>query len=125
MASISGKNGKVTMASADTQVKNWSLNYDAGLYETTNFDDSGYRTYITGFTGWDGTYECNYSSSNSAVPGATGTIVLRTSTGATGYWSGSVVITNMTVNTPVDGLVTQNYTFQGTGALTANSTSST
>lgn len=123
MASISGKSGSVTLTNADNYVKSWTLDYDAGLYETTNFDDSGYRTYITGFTGWTGSFECNYSTANTAIPGATGTIVLKTSTGSAGFWSGDVVITGMSVNTPVDGLVTQNYTFQGTGALTANSTS--
>jgi hypothetical protein len=122
MASISGKNGSVTFSSGDTYVKSWTLDYNADLYETTNFDDSGYRTYITGFTGWSGSYECNYSTDNSAVPGSTGEIVLMSSTESEGSWRGDVYITGMTVNAPVDGLVTQNYTFQGSGALTVNST---
>jgi hypothetical protein len=122
MASISGKNGSVTFSSGDTYVKSWTLDYNADLYETTNFDDSGYRTYITGFTGWSGSYECNCSTANSAVPGSTGEIVLMSSTESEGSWRGDVYITGMTVNVPVDGLVTQNYTFQGSGALTVNST---
>ena len=124
MASISGRYGSVTLTNADEYVKNWTLDYNADLYETTNFDDSsGGRSYIGGYTGWSGTFEANYSTANTVVPGDTGTIVLRTSTGTSGSWSGDVVITNMSVNAPVDGLVTQTYTFQGSGALTANSTS--
>jgi predicted secreted protein len=124
MASISGRYGSVTLTNADEYVKNWTLDYNADLYETTNFDDSsGGRSYIGGYTGWSGTFEANYSTANTVVPGDTGTIILRTSTGATGFWSGDVVITNMSINAPVDGLVTQTYTFQGSGALTANSTS--
>ena len=124
MASISGRYGSVTLTNADEYVKNWTLDYNADLYETTNFDDSsGGRSYIGGYTGWSGTFEANYSTANTVVPGDTGTIVLRTSTGTSGSWSGDVVITNMSINAPVDGLVTQTYTFQGSGALTANSTS--
>ena len=123
MASISGRYGSVTFSSGQTYVKSWSLDYNADLYETTNFDDSsGGRSYIGGYTGWSGSYECNYSTDNTAVPGGTGTIVLKTSTGSAGFWCGDVVITNMSVNAPVDGLVTQTYTFQGSGALTPNST---
>jgi hypothetical protein len=118
MASISGKNGSVTFSSGDTYVKSWTLDYNADLYETTNFDDSGYRTYITGFTGWSGSYDANYSTANTAVPGTTGKITLKSSTEtAGGVWYGDVYITGMTINIPVDGLVTQNYTFQGSGIL--------
>jgi len=123
MASISGRYGSVTLTGAQTYVKSWTVDYNADLYETTNFDDSsGGRSYIGGYTGWSGSYECNYSTANTAVPGATGTIVLRSSTGTAGYWSGDVVLTGMSINAPVDGLVTQTYNFQGTGALTPNST---
>ena len=91
MASISGRYGSVTLTNADEYVKNWTLDYNADLYETTNFDDSsGGRSYIGGYTGWSGTFEANYSTANTVVPGDTGTIVLKTSTGATGFWSGDV-----------------------------------
>lgn len=127
MASISGVNGYLSYTgssgssstgSAATFVKNWNIDYTAELYETTNFDDSsGGRSYISGFTGWGGTFECNYSTDNTALPGSTGTIILKTSTGTAGAFMGNAVLTNMTINTPVDGIVTQTYTFQGSGAL--------
>ena len=122
MAELSGKDGSVTLSGANTYVKNWTLSYVGDALETTNFDDSsGGRTYIAGLTGWTGSYDALYSTANTVVPSGSGTIYLRSSTGTVGVWSGSILITGMDVGTPRDGIVTQSYTFQGTGALTASS----
>jgi len=120
MSVISGKLGSVTFSGGQTTIKSWTLDYKADLYDSTNFDDStGGRSYVSGFTGWSGSYEGFYSTGNTAIPGSTGTIYLGTSsTGAPGLFSGGVIITGMGIGVGVDGLVTQNYTFQGTGALT-------
>ena len=122
MSEISGKDGSVTLSGAQTYVKSWTLSYAGDALETTNFDDSsGGRTYIAGLTGWTGSYDALYSTANTAVPSGTGTVYLRSSTGTVGVWSGSVIITGMDVGTPRDGLVTQSYTFQGTGQLSGSS----
>jgi hypothetical protein len=122
MAVISGRYGSVKFSSGELTIKSWSLNYIADLYDSTNFDDStGGKSYVSGFTGWSGSYEGFYSSGNTVVPGNTGTITLKSSTATVGVWKGSVIITGMDVNTAVDGLVTQSYTFQGTGALGTSS----
>lgn len=119
MAVISGRYGSVTSTGCDAQIKNWTLDYKADLYDGTTFDDSsGGRTYVAGFTGWNGSFDGFYSTGNIAVPGTTGTIVLNTSTGTAGVFSGSMIIIGMGIGVGVDGLVTQNYTFQGSGALT-------
>ena len=120
MAEISGKMGDVvsTGTNMDTFVKNWTANLVGDALETTNFDvaASG-RTYIAGLKGWSGSFECNYSTGNTAVPGTTTNLILRSSTGTGGVFKGDVIITGMDVTTPVDGIVTQSYTFQGTGAV--------
>ena len=122
MASISGKDGSVTFSGAQTLVKSWSLSYAGDALETTNFDDSsGGRTYIAGLTGWSGSYDALYSTANTAIPTGTGTIYLRSSTGTVGVWSGTAYITGMDITTPRDGLVTQSYTFQGSGQLAGSS----
>jgi len=53
------------------------------------------------------------------VPGNSRNIVFRTSSGTStvGVFRGDTIITGMDVGVSVDGLVTQAYTFQGTGAL--------
>lgn len=118
MPAISGRYGSVTYTSGQTTIKSWTLNRKADLYDSTNFDDStGGRSYVSGFTDWSGSFEGFFSTGNSAVPGDSATVILRTSTGTTGLWTGTAIITGMDVVTGVDGLITQGYTFQGTGTL--------
>jgi len=118
---LKGLNGKVTFTNGQTYVHNWTLSYVAGTHDTTNFDSSsGGKVFIAGVKEWSGSYDCFYSTGNTAVPGTTGTIKLETATtGSTGYylWTGGIIITGMDITTPVDGVVTQNYSFQGTGLL--------
>lgn len=118
MPAISGRYGSVSFSCGESLIKSWSLSYTADLYDSTNFDDSsGGKSYVSGFTGWSGSYEGFYSSGNTAPPGTTGTIILHASSGTEGVWTGSIIITGMDVGSAVDGLATQTYTFQGTGAL--------
>lgn len=118
MGAISGRYGSVTFTSGQELIKSWTISYTAELYDSTNFDDStGGKSYVSGFTGWSGSYEGFYSTGNTAVPGSTGTAIFKTSTGTAGLWTGSIIITGMDIGAAVDGLVTQSYTFQGTGAL--------
>ena len=114
MAELSGKMGDIDLTNADTYVKNWTLSLVGDALETTNFDNaSSGRAYIAGLKGWRGSYECNYSTGNTVVPGDTGTIICRSSTATGGVFTGSIVVTGMDVSVPVDGIVTQSYTFQG------------
>jgi len=120
MAVKSGRYGSVTFASGQTYIKSWTLNRKADLYDSTNFDDStGGRSYVAGFTDWSGSFEGFYSTGNTVAPGDTAAaLILRTtSTGTTGLYYGTAIITAMDVVTGVDGLITQSYNFQGTGAL--------
>jgi len=119
MAVISGRYGSVVFSGGQTYIKSWTLNRKADLYDSTNFDDStGGRSYVSGFTDWSGSFEGFYSTGNTAVPGSTGKITLKTSsTGTTDLFYGDVIILGMDVGTGVDGLITQSYTFQGTGAI--------
>lgn len=115
---ISGKMGDIDSTGAETYVKNWAISLVGDALETTNFDvaASG-RAFIPGLTSWSGSYECNYSTGNAAVPGETLTIICRSSTASGGVFKGDIIITGMDVTTPVDGIVTQSYTFQGTGPV--------
>jgi hypothetical protein len=118
MAVISGRYGSVYTTDSIGYVKDWSLNRKADLYDSTNFDDStGGRSYVAGFTDWSGSFGGFYSSgNNSIVPGDNVTLTLKATTTGNAY-VGSAIIMGMDIVTGVDGLVTQAYTFQGTGAL--------
>ena len=118
MAAVSGRYGSVTFTGGQTTIKSWTLTYKADLYDSTNFDDStGGRSYVSGFTDWSGSFEGFYSTGNTAVPGTTGTVTLKTTTGTAGLFYGNIIVVGMDVATGVDGLVTQSYSFQGTGTL--------
>lgn len=121
MAEISGKDGSIVFSGSSGQVSSWTLSYVGDALETSNFDDSsGGRTYIPGLTGWSGSFDCFYSTGNTAMPGSTGSLTMKISTGATIGWTGDIIITGMDVTTPRDGVVTQSYTFQGTALLAAS-----
>ena len=124
MAVISGRYGSVECSSGETYIKSWTLSRKADLYDSTNFNDStAGRSYVAGFTDWSGSFEGYYSTSNTIAPGSTANITLKTSaTGTTDLFYGGIIITAMDVVTGVDGLITQSYTFQGSGSL-ATSTS--
>lgn len=130
MAKIHGKGGSVKSTGGNTTVNNWTLSLVGDAVECTNFDSTGGREYIAGLTGWSGGYDCFFSSTgNVLVPGVTRDVVLTVSSGvstgiaSTGKWCfwGEAIITGMDITTNVDGVITQNYTFQGTNAISAGS----
>lgn len=118
MAVITGRYGAVDFASAISYVREWTVDYNAELLDASNFDESsGGRSYVAGIPGWSGSFNAYYTSGNAAVvPGTSGAAVFRTSaTGDADLYYGGIILMSMSIGTPVDGLVTQNYTFQGIG----------
>ncbi|MBA7552994.1 hypothetical protein ES705_45575 [subsurface metagenome] len=126
MAEIHGKGGSVTSSGGNTTVNSWTLSYVGDAVECTNFDSTGGREYIAGLTGWSGSYDCFFSTGNTLTPGNSKSIRLTVSTGTTGgtigkyAFTGTAIITGMDITAPVDGIVTQGYTFQGTNALSVS-----
>lgn len=116
MAEVAGYGGSITFTNLTAGVKNWSLSYNADALETTDFSDSGNRTYIAGLKGWTATVEANWDSSNSAEPGDSASLTLDVD--GTHNYSGTAILTGMSISQAVDGVVTVTYEFQGTGALT-------
>ena len=97
-------------------VRSWTLDQTVEAVESTGFDSSGHRTYTVGTDGWSGTF----NGFKDGAPLTIGSIVgleLRESATATQQYRGSVIITDLSVNVTVDGLVEYNYTYQGNDAL--------
>lgn len=114
MSVISGRYAEVDFDNAETYVRAWTVSYDAEFYDGTNFDEStGGRTRVAGIPSWSGSYEAYFSTGNTATPGTSGAAIFRTTTGESGVVFGGILLTNMTINAPVDGVVTQNFTFEG------------
>jgi hypothetical protein len=118
MGAISGKAGNVTFASGyKTGVFSWSIDYNAEALEVTTFADNGYRTYIPGLRGWSGSYECRLDDSvkiaHPGKPAATATFLAYTGI----QYSGSIIITGVSLSVAVDGVASATFSFQGSGYL--------
>jgi hypothetical protein len=116
MAEIHGNAGSLTFAGIATGVKSWTLSWDSEVHDITDFADGTARTFLGGLTSWTGTAECNMDATNTAKPGATGNCEF--SVDGTIDYNGDVIVTNVSVSTAVDGIVSVTYAFQGNGTLT-------
>lgn len=122
MAHIAGLAGGVLTTTVATTatiigIKSWSLDYVLDALETTDFGDSGHRSYIPGLDGWSGTFE-GYKDGAPHALGVVALLHLRESTFTTQKWTGSAIITGCHPTVDVDGVVSYAYDFQGTGELT-------
>jgi len=113
---------------------NWNIDYNADLYEDTDFcNSSGGRHYIGGFTGWTATADKHFKTTNNRVEdwisstGGAQQIKVRfftkyvatpSTSSPSQYWEGNAYVMGLNTNTPVDALVDQSLNFQGDGALT-------
>lgn len=116
MAHANGQNGNVSFTNLTAGTKGWSLDYSADALETTDFADSGKRTYIAGLSGWSGSVDCVWDPANTAVPGDTATLTLTADTGDT--YAGTAIMTGLSLSVDVAGVNTVSYSFQGSGTLT-------
>lgn len=99
-------------------MKSWTLDYTADTLETTDFADSGVKSYVIGGSGWSGAFE----GFKDGVPlgiGAEVYLTLGESNTAHQNWIGKVIITGAHPVTSTDGVVTYSYDYQGTGDLEA------
>ena len=118
MAHLSGKAGYVDIGGQISGIKSWTLDYTSDALETTDFADTGVKSYIIGGSGWSGSFEGYKEGAAQALAGAAITLKLYES--ATAYWSSAAsgaFITGVHPSVSHDGIVSVSYDFQGTGAL--------
>ncbi len=120
---INGFGGSILFASANLDVESWSLNVSGESVDTTNTGDGGWESNILGAKAFEGS--CKTFWDSAAVPtgaagfvaGARATIAL--SVGGSGKtYTGSVQITQLTVENPTKGVVAFSFNFKGSGSLT-------
>jgi len=117
MAHYSGMAGEVSAAGVVSGIKSWTLDYTVEMLDTTDFGDSGKRTFIAGLSGWSGSFE-GYKDAAPLPIGISVALTLKETATAGQVWSGSAFITAVHSTVAVDGIVTYSYDFQGTGELT-------
>lgn len=117
MSEIAGKGGSMTCTNLTVGIKSWTLNLVGDALETTDYNDSGHRTYTVGLDGWTGSCEVNWDATNSSlVIGAVITnLIFTIVTTTTLYTGASAIVTGIAVTSSVEGVVTMTVTFQGSG----------
>ena len=125
---VAGKNGKVVIGASATEkvvdIKNWSLELSLETLETTALGDD-WKNYITGLKEWTASSEGDYNvptdtAGQKALQDAflNGTIVkVKLYVDATNYYTGEAYISSLSIEDPVDDVVSISIEFTGTGAL--------
>ena len=125
---VAGKNGKVEIGADSSKkvvgIKNWSLELSLDTLETTALGDD-WKNYITGLKEWsassEGDYEVPVDANGQAalqdafLKGTTVTVKLYVD--ETNYYKGEAFINSLSIEDPVDDVVSISVEFTGTGAL--------
>ena len=124
MATHHGKEGVVTVGG--TQIDNitgFTLDTTHDTVEDTELSDTN-KTYLVGRGTFTGSIDMNYDEESTEqgllISGASLAFVFLPEGNTSGdeSFSGTGIVTGMSINTPLDGAITRTVSFQGTGALT-------
>ena len=124
MATHFGKEGVVTAGGTGIgELTGYTLETTADVVEDTQLSDAT-KSFVAGRTSFSGTLEMSYDETDSPqqtlTAGTSIAFILLPEGNASGdeKFSGSGIITGMSVNNSMDAIVSRTVTFQGTGALT-------
>ena len=124
MATHHGKEGVVTAGGSGVgELTGFTLETTADVVEDTALTDAT-KSFVAGRTSFSGTLEMSYDETDSPqqtlTAGTSISFVLGPEGDGSGdeIFSGSGIITGMSVNVGLDAITTRSVTFQGTGALT-------
>jgi len=125
MANISGNSGKVEVgANTVAEVLSFSLSEGVSVIDDTIIGDAA-DTHIVGTTNWSGSVSCFWDDSDTngqeaMTIGASVTLHLVPEGAGTGNidFNGTASITGIERSAANNSIVTANFTFQGTAALT-------
>ena len=124
MATHFGKEGVVTAGGTGIgELTGYTLETTADVVEDTQLSDAG-KTFVAGRTSFSGTLEMSYDETDSPqqtlTAGTTIAFILAPEGNGSGdeTFTGSGIVTGMSVNVSLDGITTRSVTFQGTGTFT-------
>ena len=136
MAASSG-NGGVLQTSPDdstysaiASLQSWTLEQSADTIETTEMGTSLAKTFIPGQTSFSGSAEALWNdddtsqeSIQTALSSGDSTFFIKlypVGTSAGDFYSGSIVITGVSITASLNSPIGFSFSFQGTGTLTLN-----
>ena len=124
MATVAGYLGRVAWAGVNLNfglnAYSWTLSYDAGEGETTDFTSAGPKTFIPLTTEWSGSFVTRLDATT-AIPAigiAASVLSLYISFADNFGYEGSAFSTSATPGQDVNGLPELTVNFRGTGVLT-------
>jgi len=124
MATHHGKEGVVTAGgSVIGEVTGFNLETQADVVEDTQLSDSA-KTFIASRTSFSGSIEMNYDETNAPqetlLSGSSISFVLLPEGNDSGdqKFTGTGIITGVTIANAMDAIVSRTVNFQGTGSLT-------
>ena len=124
MATHHGKEGVVTAGgTAVGELTGFTIETTADVVEDTALTDAT-KSFVAGRTSFSGTLEMSYDESDSPqqtlTVGSSISLILLPEGNASGdeKFSGTGIVTGMSINNSMDAIVSRTVTFQGTGALT-------
>lgn len=125
-----GKKGKIVFGTSGVvaEVTDWSIDESADTVEDTAMDpaagDAAPKTYIVGNSEWQGQMTVNYDRADAdgqvaMRAGATGAVKLYPEGDASGkkYLSGTIIVNKFGAQSNVNGKITSQFSFRGTGTL--------
>ena len=128
MASHTGVDGVLKYDSNPVaELTSWTLDHNQEPVESTALGSSA-RSFKPGITNWTGSAECFWDETDTAqnaIDTDMSTVTTKTlemypegTTSGDTYFSGTVIITSISRNSSVNGMITASFNFQGTGGLT-------
>jgi hypothetical protein len=124
MATHHGKEGVVTVGgTAMGEVTSFTLETTGDVVEDTALSD-GTKSFVAGRTSFSGTIEMHFDETDTQqetlLAGASISFVLLPEGNDSGdaSYSGTGIVTGMSINNSMDAIVSRSVTFQGTGTLT-------
>ena len=124
MATHFGKEGVVTAGGTGIgELTGYTLETTADVVEDTQLSDAT-KSFVSGRTSFSGTLEMSYDETDSPqqtlTAGTSISFILAPEGNSSGdeTFTGTGIVTGMSVNVSLDGITTRSVTFQGTGALT-------
>ena len=124
MATHHGKEGQVKVGgTACGELTGFTIETTGDVVEDTALSDAT-KSFVTGRTSFSGTLEMHFDETDSPqetlLAGASIAFILLPEGAASGdaSYTGTGIITGMSINSSMDAIIARTVTFQGTGALT-------
>ena len=124
MATHHGKEGVVTAGGTGVgELTSFTLETTGDVVEDTALSDAT-KSFVAGRTSFSGTLEMHFDETDSPqttlIAGASIAFILLPEGATSGdrSFTGTGIVTGMSVNNSMDAIISRTVTFQGTGALT-------